>query len=102
MKITNRPVRARRLNFREILPIRSPRHPGHLSTAPSDALAVLWLEAEDKDGEPRFAYLNHARATHLLTELARALRAPNDPSAAERVQHMLHATEGARGEASGA
>lgn len=95
-------VRAVRLNFREILPVRSLRHPGHLSTPPSDAFAVLWLETTGVTPDPRFAYLNHARAMALYQELGRALSGRHD-SAAERAQRALNITEGvATGEASGA
>lgn len=95
-------IRAKRLNFREVLPIRSLRHPHHLSAAPSDAFAVLWLETADGvSPDPRFAYLNHARALALFNELGRALQGV-DRSAVERAQAALHLTEGACGEASGA
>lgn len=91
-----------RLNWREILPVRSPRHPGNLSTPPTDAIAVLWLDSEGTGSDPRFAYLNYNRAEHLYTELGHILNGAPPVSAVERARRMLNHTEGVRGEVSGA
>ena len=91
-------IRAYRLNLRELLPIRSLRHPAHLSAPPSDAVCVLWLDSAEGNGEgnPRFAYLNRSRATHLFNELYRVLYAPSSKardSAIERAQRRLEEDE---------
>lgn len=93
-------IRAVRLNFREIWSTRSTRHPAHLSTPPSDAFAVLWLETTGVSPDPRFAYLNHARAVALYLELGRILNG-QERSATERARRTLIA-EGYMGEVSGA
>jgi hypothetical protein len=98
--------RAIRLNLREVYPVHSLRHPVALSTPPSDAVAVIWLDSEGPRSDPRFAYLNRARAEHLLMELHRILQAGDHPvdrpqSAVERAQRLLRRT-GQEGQASGA
>lgn len=95
-------LRAIRLNWREILPVRSPRHPANLSTPPSDALAVLWLDSEGVGSDSRFAYLNYSRAAHLHQELGRILVGGTAESSVERARRVLYQIEGARGEGSGA
>lgn len=93
--------RVRQLNYREIYPVDSPRHPRNLSAPPSDALAVLWLDSAGTDSSPKFAYLNHARLSHLHAEIGRILHGGAGPGAVERSRAMLRGVD-RNGEASGA
>lgn len=95
-----------RLNFREVYPVQSVLHPEPLKECPSDALAVLWLDSEGVNSHPRFAYLNRARALHLMVQLHRLLNPGEHPahqreSATERARRYLRLVD-QTGEASGA
>lgn len=77
-----------RLNFREVYPVHSWRHPVHLDNPPTDALCVLWLEGQGASSDPRFAYLSHSRAAALHAELGRILQ--GEPNAqVERARRMI-------------
>lgn len=88
-----------RVNFREVYPVRSHRHPVQLDQPPTDALCVLWLEAQGKNSDPQFAYLSYSRASALHAELGRILAGEPDAQV-DRARRMLN--RAAVGEVSGA
>lgn len=88
------------LNYREVYPAESPRHPHAIARCPQGTVAVLWLDTAGNQTYPRFAFLDYNRAQHLFNELGRILRGGAGPGATERARRMLRGVD--VGEASGA